>query len=260
MAVFSSYQNTLPDPNNGVSASGSAGTGDAGYVAGPGYSSVSLKSVFPSQTTRTNSGSVIVRNIAGHKWDINISYNPLLRAQFEPMYAFLLQKKGSVSHFFVSLPQYKQSQNAAWNTYLTTGNSGGVQTVKPSANVLAGADKFIFTNNGGTAFNSSTMASGKPGVGDLFNIVDSNDTNHSKVYMITRVSTRVDYLSGSQPDADEFGIEFTPPLRKAVNAATSTVNFTDVKFRVINKGKDISYSLDVNNLYKLSLNVEEAQP
>jgi len=260
MAVFSSYQNTLPDPNNGVSASGSAGSGDSGYLAGPGYSSVSLKSVFPAQTTRTNSGSVIVRNIAGHKWDISISYNPLLRSQFEPMYAFLLQKKGSVSHFFVSLPQYKQSQNTSWNSYLTTGNSGGVQTVKPTINVLAGADNFYFTNNGGTAFNSSTMANGNPAVGDLFNIIDTNDTNHSKVYMITRVSTYLDYLTGNRPTTSQFKIEFTPPLRKAVNAATSTINFTDVKFRVINRGKEISYNLDVNNLYKLSLNVEEAQP
>ena len=78
--------------------------------------------------------------------------------------------------------------------------------------------------------------------------------------MITRVETNTDYSTDPRPTTNELKISFTPPLQRSVQSSTTTVDFTDVKFRVINKNKDIGYSLDVNNLYKLSLSLEEAQP
>ena len=209
------FTHVLPDPNNPITPAG-ASTGTL-PVNGPGYASVSLKSQLPSMTTRTNSGRAIVRNIAGHKWDISISYNPLTRAEFEPMHAFLLQKKGATSAFFVSLPQYIAPQNATFATYLAT------SALKPTADVAAGKDTFTL------------------------------DTK-------SRVETNTDYSTATQPTVNQLRISFTPPLQRSVQSSTTTMDFTDVKFRVINKQKDIGYNLDVNNLYKLSLSLEEAQP
>ena len=102
MSDFNAYTNILPDPNNSIANDGSADSANAGYVAGPGFATVALKSVLPTQKTRTNSGSTITRNIEGHKWDISITYNSLTRAQFEPLYGFLLQKKGAeFAPFFI---------------------------------------------------------------------------------------------------------------------------------------------------------------
>ena len=240
----------LPDPNNPITPAG-ASTG-TGPVNGPGYASVSLKSVLPSMTTRTNSGRAIVRNIAGHKWEMSLSYNPLTRAEFEPLHAFLLQKKGATSHFFVSLPQYTAPQDSTFATYLAT------SALKPTANVAAGKDTFMLNTKSGTTFAIGTHKAPSPG--DIFTITDTNDTNHLKVYMITRVETNSDYSTTPQPTTAQVKISFTPPLQRSVQSSTTTVDFTDVKFRVINKNKDIGYSLDVNNLYKLSLSLEEAQP
>ncbi len=244
------FTNTLPDPNNPITPAG-ASTG-TGPVDGPGYSSVSLKSVLPSMTTRTNSGKAIVRNIAGHKWDISLSYNPLTRAEFEPLHAFLLQKKGATSHFFVSLPQYLAPQDSAFNTFVTSYNFA------PTADVAAGADRFDITNSNYT-YTTGDIDQGQALVGDIFSITDTNDTNHKKVYMITRVETNTDQSTGAVATTN-LRIHFTPPLQKSVKSTTSTIKFKDVQFRVINKNNDIGYSLDVNNLYKLSLSLEEAQP
>jgi hypothetical protein len=254
MSDFSGYSNILPDPNNSIASDGSADSANAGYAAGPGFASVSLKSTFPTQKTRTNSGSTIVRNIAGHKWDISITYNPLTRSQFEPLYAFLLQRKGGLSHFFAELPQYKTAQDSQWNTYLNS------STVKTTGAVNAGLDNFLITNNSGTTLDSRDSSShGTPSVGDIFSITDTNDSNHTKVYMVTRVETRDHYLTGSQPAQAQIRVHFTPPLQRLISAA-NTVEFKNVKFRVINTKPDISYNLDVNNLYKISLGLEEAQP
>ena len=244
------FTHVLPDPNNPITHAG-ASTGTL-PVNGPGYASVSLKSVLPSMTTRTNSGRAIVRNIAGHKWEISISYNPLTRAEFEPMHAFLLQKKGATSAFFVSLPQYIAPQNATFATYLAT------SALKPTADVPAGKDTFMLDTKSGTTFAIGTHKAPSPG--DIFTITDTNDTNHVKVYMITRVEHNDDYSTTPRPTINELKISFTPPLQRSVQSSTTTVDFTDVKFRVINKQKDIGYNLDVNNLYKLSLSLEEAQP
>ena len=41
-------------------------------------------------TSRTNSNRVSARAIAGHKWNIDIGYNPMTQTEFNPVYAFLL--------------------------------------------------------------------------------------------------------------------------------------------------------------------------
>lgn len=244
------FQNILPDPNNNIAPAGNSdGTGNA---AGPGYASVSLSSVLPSITTRTNSGSTIVRNIAGHKWQLSISYNPLTRAQFEPLYTFLIQKKGSGTHFFVELPQYKNPQNSTFTTFVGSNNFA------PTGDLTSGVDNFLISNG---SYNSGS--NGTPSVGDIFSITDTNDTNHKKVYMITRVETSVGADNETSPapsGVTQLRIHCTPPLQKAVQASTTTIKFKDVQFRVINTAKDTGYSLDVDNLYKLSLKLEEAQP
>ena len=84
--AFSTFQNILPDPNNTI--------GDAGQVAGsagPGFASVKFTSEQPTLRDRTNSGRLLARAIVSHKWKINISYNPMTRAEFEPIYNFWLQ-------------------------------------------------------------------------------------------------------------------------------------------------------------------------
>ena len=76
MGAYTSFQNILPDPNNAIGIGGqAAGTN------GPGFASMSFTSEAPVQVSRTNSGRVTTRTAAGHKWTINIKYNPMTRDQ-----------------------------------------------------------------------------------------------------------------------------------------------------------------------------------
>ena len=91
MAQFTAFQNILPDPNNRISYSGSASSSDTGAALGPGLASTQLISKQPVVQNRTNSGRVVARALAGHTREIIVNYNDLTKAEFMPIYSFLIR-------------------------------------------------------------------------------------------------------------------------------------------------------------------------
>lgn len=205
-------QNILPDPFNKITDAGEVDNtnGDAG----PGFASVKLSSEQPIMRDRTNSGRLITRAAAYHKWSIDISYNPLTKEEFSPVYNFLLHKQGSLKPFFVSLPQYRNQ---------------GITDKTVSSDAAAGSTTLYCTTTDITP-------------GALLRITDSQDSNHTKAYMVTRVGTN--------------NITVTPGLAKFVNAG-ATLDFTAPTIKVIQTSDVQEYSLGTNNLYSFSLKLEE---
>ena len=247
MANFTSFLNELPDPNTAIGTAGQALSTGSGGTAGPGFASIDFSSEAPVQISRTNSGRTITRGIAGHKWTMNIKYNPMTREQFEPVYSFLLQQKGRLKPFFVQLPNQYTSRNAAFATYTAsnTPTSSGIHTQGTEYMLQAGHSSTQTTN---------------PKPGDMFTIADTNDSLHTKAYRVTRVMNNADYHSGlhSQPSAAQRIVYFTPALQRSV-ATGQNIDYYQPLFRVILKNDVQSYSLGTNNLYSFSLDLEEAQ-
>ena len=240
MAQFSSFNNRLPDPVSAYSEAGHT----TGSVYGPGFASVTFQSNQPVAMSRTNSGRVVTRSIAGHNWKIQIKYNPMTRAQFEPVYAFLQEKRGRLKPFEVVLPQYNSPQTA-----ITC--ASGTQLTLP-ADIAAGATNFLANNH-------SSASSGALKQGDMFTFNDTSNSNHKKVYQITRVMDAAEWL-GVQPGNAERRYYVTPSIEKSVESTTTTLVTTNPTFRVIQTSDVVSYNLNTNNLYEFSLNLEEAQP
>ena len=245
MATFTSFLNVLPHPDKPIGLAGQSLATNSGGTAGPGYASVTFSSESPVQVSRTNSGSVITRNIAGHKWNIDIKYNPMTREQFEPVYSFLLEKNGRLNPFFVQLPQHAHGKNTAFATAdpsITTATTGS-----KGANFILQAGH-------------NTTESTQPEPGDIFVIQDTNDSLHTKAYRVTRVMGNSTYNSAvhSQPTTSQRIVYFTPPLQRDV-AQGAGCDFGNPNIRVILKSDVQSYSLGTNNLYQFSLKLEEAQ-
>ena len=246
MATFASFLDTLPDPNNPTNDYGQPSGTD-----GPGFKSIKFTSQAPVQVSRTNSGRVITRQIAGHKWSVNITYNPMTRTQFEPVFSFLLQQKGRLNPFYVQLPNQYTARNSGFTDHVDTNTP---------------TNKYSLTRGLDYMVQDGHHASYSPRPGDMFTITDSNDSLHTKAYRVTRVMTSALYwtgLTGSDiPDVnetDERGIYFTPNLQRDVTVAGQGIIYKNPKIRVI-LNKDIQeYSLGTNNLYTFSLNLEEAQ-
>ena len=233
MAAFSSFSNRLPDPNFSIEETGKGGSG----TAGPGFASIQFRSNQPVAISRTNSGRVTTRAIAGHNWKIAITYNPMTRDQFEPVYAFLQERRGRLKPFEIVLPQYNTPRNTVTSTIAVDGA------------ITAGATNFMVDG----------VSSGSLRPGDMFNFSDSSNSNHKKVYQVTRVLTNADYFTGNQPTDSSHRVYYvTPSIEKSVSN-NSTLDYTPT-FRVIQTSDTLEYSLGTNNLYQFSLNLEEAQP
>ena len=119
MPTSTAFSNILPDPSNPINDAGQASSSDSA----PGFSSVKLASESKTQFNRTNSGRLITAGSLGHKWTVDVTYNPLTRDQFEPVFNFLLQKKGRLTPFFMSLPQNKLPRDTLFATFVTSNDN-----------------------------------------------------------------------------------------------------------------------------------------
>lgn len=236
MPTFASFSDLLPDPNNKINT---AGVSDAAGSAGPGFAKVKFRSNNQVQVSRTISGRGVTSSPGYHNWEFDINYNPMTRAEFEPVSTFLEGRQGRLRPFYVILPQHSSPQNAAFASNTLT-----------AAATPAGSPTLLI--NG--------VVSGEPTPGDFFNIGDPTDLNHKKAYKVIRVETPTTYQTGTTaPGAQQRRVWTQPPICRAV-AAGASVSFTNTKFRVIQKSDVVEYDLDTDNLYQFSLSLEEIQP
>lgn len=172
---------------------------------------------------------------------IDITYNPMTRDEFEPVYNFLMEKRGRLKPFFVVLPQYSSPR---------TSTSG---TISVQGAITAGDSNFLIDGM------DSVTGGLRPG--DMFNFSDSSNSNHKKIYQVVRVADSTNKLStdSALDTTDERRLYVVPPVEKGVSD-NSTLVYTNPTFRVIQRSDVQEYSLGTNNLYQFSLQLEEAQP
>jgi hypothetical protein len=170
----------------------------------------------------------------------------MTREEFEPIYSFLLQRKGRLNPFYIVLPNQSSSRNAAFNTWLDT-----PKVILVDGQLNAGVE--VMKQN----VHSTTPAT-QPQPGDMFTITDSLDSLHTKAYRVTRVTNEDNFLAGSEPAAAERYVYFTPNLQRNTKD-DAIINYTNPQIRVILKNDVQEFNLGTNNLYTFGLQVEEAQ-
>lgn len=229
MATFTSYTDILPDPSNPIGVAGQTLATASGGTAGVGFKNISVTSNAPIMRSRTNSGRLITRSQIYHKWEMKVSYNPMTQAQFNTVNTFLISRQGSLKPFFVKMPQY------------------GAETDLTIEAAAAGTTTIITQSGQTTA----------PSIGSLFTVTDSSNSNHTKAYMITAVENNATHnTTPGAVSANTQRITISPGLQKSVSAG-STLELSNPLVKVVLKNDATSYSLDTNNLYSLSLQLEE---
>jgi hypothetical protein len=234
------FSNILPDPVNKITNAGvynnSTGT------AGPGFASVSLRSVRDTQVSRTISGRGITRSQGSQNWELEISYNPLTRAEFEPVFSFLLSRNARRTPFYVALPEYALPRDSTFATFVASNTPTAAATAAGSTSMII----------------SHASIAGDPSPGDMFTITDAGNANHTKAYRVTRSENSTVYETAGLTSTQR-RIHFVPPLTRSVSAGASVI-FKDPKIRCILKSDIQEYSLGVNNLFQFGLSLEEIQP
>lgn len=243
MATFTTFNNRLPDPTFLVSDAGSV---EASGSTAAGFASVSLSSNRPVQVSRTLSGRGVHTTSGSHHWEVNISYHPMKKDQFDPIMSFLEARNGRLSPFFVVLPQHSIPKNSTFAAHVA-GN-----TISTVGAHVADSSTLLIDTSGTFPASASPM--------DCFTISDPTDTNHMKFYRVTRVETNALYQTGTtQPTTSQLRLHIIPPLVRPV-ADNAVINWINPRMRVIQKSEVLEYQLSTDNLYQFQLSLEEIQP
>jgi len=194
------------------------------FPTSPAPSSVEIQSIEPNLVSVAQNLQRQVRTRGGQRWVLKVSYAPLTRAEFAPIYAFAMAQRGQFETFtftppVISVSQGITSQNPVVNGALALGvSSASIDGLSASTNGIIKA-------------------------GDFFKF-----SGHNKVYMAT-----ADMNSASNSTAT---LAFAPNLLNAV-ADNETITFASVPF-VCSFVSDITtFSTNTSATFSLSFELVE---
>jgi len=191
----------------------------------PAFSSLKISSSQPTFVTQAISGRRQTRQIAGQRWEMTANFPPMTRAEFAPIYAFLIKQRGMFDSFTVAPPTVKNSLGTGAGTPLVN-NAGGSQT-----------GRSVITDGWSTG--ATVMKAG-----DFISFA-----GHTKIYMLTADATSD--VGGNVTLAIEPGLVESP----AENAVITT---SGVAFTVALKNEMQEFALNVDDLFRFELDLEEA--
>lgn len=131
------------------------------YPTDPEFQAINLESRHSNLVSETVSGRLQVRTLGGQRWSFTAKYNPMTRAEFMPVFAFIMRQQGQRDTFTIVPPVISDA----------SGNISG--TMSTSTAVGAGISSIPVDGFTGTIK-----------AGDVVKFA-----GHSKVYMVTQDQT-----------------------------------------------------------------------
>lgn len=89
--------------------------------ATPGFAEAALIYDQPVIVAKSESRRRQSRIVAGHMWKISVSYPPMTRDEFAPIFAFAVSQRGAFDTFTLTLPQHDTPRGTATGTPLVEG-------------------------------------------------------------------------------------------------------------------------------------------
>lgn len=74
------------------------------YPSTPEFQAINLQSQHNNVMSETVSGRMQVRTIGGQRWSFTARYNPMTRAEFQPVFAFVMSQQGRLGTFTIVPP------------------------------------------------------------------------------------------------------------------------------------------------------------
>lgn len=187
------------------------------FPTSQGFTAINFKSNLPTLVTETNSGIAYRRQIAGQRFSFTLSLPPMTRAEFAPVYAFVMKQRTQAESFNVTPPIISSTRGSEDGTVLVNGiHSAGDTTIDIDG------------------LNSGLKA------GDVIKFA-----SHSKIYMVID-----DVSSGSQT------ITIEPALRESL-ADNEAITYNDVPFTVRITNDVQEFSLGTDPVYRFEIDVIE---
>ena len=191
----------------------------------PAFSELSVESSQKTIVTRSISGRRQARQVGGQYWKLSASFPPMTRADFAPIWAFLIKQRGSFDTFTVTPPVIGIPQGPGGGTPLVDGASQTGRTI---------------------------VSDGWP-TGATLTILKAGDfikfANHTKVYMVT-----ADATCDTNGDST---ISIEPALLTSP-ANDTAITYSSVPFTVYFDGDMVEFSTDQTGVYQFKIDLCEA--
>jgi len=169
----------------------------SGALPNTDFTAINLKSNQKTLFSETDSGKTFRRQVQGQHFSFTIQYQPMTRADFAPIQAFIMKQRSRKEDFTVTFPNYFNALGNETGTLLVNGS----HAVADTTIAIDG-----FAGDG----------AGRLKAGDFIKFA------HDKVYMV------VEDVTSSSNSAT---VTIEPPLREAL-ADNSAVTYDSVPFKV----------------------------
>lgn len=183
------------------------------YPTTPEFQAINLESRHSNISSETISGRMQVRSLGSQRWSFTARYNPMTRAEFQPVYAYVISQQGMLGTFTITPPVIGSTSGTATGTMLANGNALiGATTVT--------VDGFTGTIKAGdlVKFASHTkvymVLADLDGPGDLSiepalltNVTDNSEVTYNNVPFTVRLANDIQSYSLSQNEYYEYEID-----------------------------------------------------
>ena len=119
------------------------------YPTDPEFQSINFRSNTPTASNTSISGRKTVRSLGGQRWEFTANYDRLTKAEFSPVYAFLISQGGMLGEFSVTPTEISSARGTASGTCTigTTTNAGSSTVVVGLTGSLLKGDLIKFSNH-----------------------------------------------------------------------------------------------------------------
>ena len=191
------------------------------YPTTPEFSSVGFASEQKTITSTTDSGKMFAVQVDGQRFKFSASYPPLSRADFSPVYAFIMKQRSQKETFQIALPDLKNAKGDVSGTVLVNGvHSAGDTTIDIDGMTgtlkagdyikFAGHTKVYVVVEDATASAGATTITIEPPLRSALS--DDEAVTYDNVQFTVRLTNDIQEFNTNDLDTYRFEVDFIEAL------------------------------------------------
>ena len=183
------------------------------YPSTPEFQAINLESRHANISSETISGRMQVRSLGSQRWSFTARYNPMTRAEFQPVYAFVISQQGMLGTFQIVPPVIGSTSGTATGTMLANGNASiGDSTIAVDGitGTIKAGDLVKFASHSKVYMVTADL----DGAGDitiepalLQSVSDNSEVTYNSVPFTMRLSNDIQQYSLSANEYYEYEID-----------------------------------------------------
>lgn len=183
------------------------------YPSTPEFQAINLESRHANISSQTISGRMQIRSLGSQRWSFSARYNSMTRAEFQPVYAFVISQQGMLGTFQIVPPVIGSTSGTATGTMLANGNAligDSTIAVDGITGTIKAGDLVKFASHSKVYMVTADL----DGAGDLTiepallqNVTDNSEVTYNSVPFTMRLSNDIQQYSLNANEQYQYEID-----------------------------------------------------